>query len=156
MQNLHLFLASNRYSELQEVARQINRLVQEKNYRYRDIAVITKNQDEYSSLIKVVFELAKIPVFIDEKKDLSENVFVKFLLSVLEIFAKGWTQESVLASIKTGFFDLTKEEIFKIENYCLRYGIQRKTWYEKDWEFDANVENINELRKKVTEPLLKF
>ena len=156
MQNLHLFLASNRYSELQEVARQINRLVQEKNYRYRDIAVITKNQDEYSSLIKVIFELAKIPVFIDEKKDLSENVFVKFLLSVLEIFAKGWSQESVLASIKTGFFDLTKEEIFKIENYCLRYGIQRKTWYEKDWEFDSNVENINELRKKVTEPLLKF
>lgn len=151
-----MFLASNRYSELQEVARQINRLVQEKKYRYRDIAVITKNQNEYASLIKVIFDIEKIPVFIDEKKDLSENIFVKFILSVLEIFAKGWSQEAVFSSIKTGFFDLTKEDIFKIENYCMCYGIDRKMWYEKDWEFDTNIENINELRKKIVEPLLKF
>ena len=131
-------------------------MVQEKNYRFRDISVITKNQDEYASLMKVIFELEKIPVFIDEKKDLSENVFVKFLLSVLEIFAKGWTSEAVLASIKTGFYDVDKEDIFKLENYCLRYGIQRKTWYEKDWEFENLPENINALRRKIVDSLMKF
>ena len=160
VEHLHLFLAANPYSEIEKVAQQINTLVQEKKYRYRDIAIITKSQDEYASLIKAIFAVRKIPIFIDEKKDLSENIFVKFLLSVLEIFAKGWNTQNVFASIKTGFFDISKEESFKLENYCNRFGIRGKAWYEKDWEYvdkcKDETDKLNEIRRKIIEPLRDF
>lgn len=179
VENIHVLLAANPYTEVQEIAKTINQLVQKKNYRYRDIAIITKTQEQYESLVKVIFDLEKIPVFIDEKKDLSQGVFVKFLLSVLEIFAKSWSKEAVLASLKTGFYRIkgenceetveetdarviSKESLSKIENYCNQFGICGKAWYEKDWELknekisQEELDYLNQLRKQLVEPLVCF
>ena len=69
------------------------------------MAVNTKNIETYSSLCKAIFELYNIPVFIDEKKDLGSNILVRYVLSLLEIFAKNWSYESVFGYIKTGLLD---------------------------------------------------
>ncbi len=61
----------------------------------KEIAVITKNIDTYSNLCKAIFKKYDIPVFIDEKKDLTQNVLVKFVLSVIDIFIQNWSYESV-------------------------------------------------------------
>ena len=71
-----MFLANNQYSEIEEVARRILELVRSKKFRYRDISVITKNIDVYSNLCKAIFKEYDIPVFIDEKRDLSQNILV--------------------------------------------------------------------------------
>ena len=42
-ENLSLFLAKNQYSEIEEVAKNILKLVRDEGYRYRDISIITKN-----------------------------------------------------------------------------------------------------------------
>ena len=39
------------------------------------------------------------------------------MLSSLEILSKGWQTETVLSSIKTGFYPITEDEQYKIENY---------------------------------------
>ena len=114
-----MFLANNQYSELEYIAIKFVKLVKYEGYRYRDISIITKNLDTYSNLCKVIFNKYQIPVFIDEKKDLSQNIIVKYLLSILEIFAKNWSYESVFNYIKTGFLDIEPEEIYALENYCL-------------------------------------
>ena len=44
-ENIKLFLANNQYSEIENVAINIVKLVRNNNYRYRDIAVITKGLD---------------------------------------------------------------------------------------------------------------
>ena len=85
---MRLFLANNQYSEIEEVAKQITKLVRQENYRYRDIAVITKNIETYSNLCKAIFNEYNIPVYIDEKRSLSQNILVKYLLAILDIFAK--------------------------------------------------------------------
>ena len=72
---------------------------------FNDIAVITKDLEGYSNLCKVIFTKYNIPVFIDEKKDLSQNILVKYLLSVINIFAKNWSAASVLEYAKTGLID---------------------------------------------------
>ena len=95
-ENITLFLANNQYSEIENVAINILKLVKNEGYRYKDIAVITKSLDVYSNLAKVIFQKYQIPVFIDEKKDLSQNIIVKYILSILEIFARNWSYESVL------------------------------------------------------------
>lgn len=50
------------------------------DYRFKDISVITKNIDTYSSLCKAIFKKYDIPVFIDSKKDLNQNIFSKICL----------------------------------------------------------------------------
>ena len=158
-ENLSIFLASNPYSEIENVAIQITKLAK-KGYKYEEMAVITKNIDTYSSLCKAIFEQYNIPVFIDEKKDLRSNILVRYVLSLLEIFAKNWSYESVFGYIKTGLLDLDTQEIAVLENYCLKWGIKGSKWYAKEWNFYTETEEqqkqIIYARDKVVEPLLKF
>lgn len=163
LKNINLFLANNPYSEIENIAVNIVKHVKEQAYRYKDIAIITKNLDTYSNLCKVIFNKYQIPVFIDEKKDLSQNVVVKYLLSILEIFAKNWSYESVFNYIKTGFLDITPEELYGLENYCLKWGIKYSKWYKGEWNFhdedDLNHEQIaryKKLRNVIVNPLIKF
>ncbi len=158
-ENLSIFLASNPYSEIENVAIQITKLAK-KGYKYEEMAVITKNIDTYSSLCKAIFEQYNIPVFIDEKKDLGSNILVRYVLSLLEIFAKNWSYESVFGYIKTGLLDLDTQEIAVLENYCLKWGIKGSKWHAKEWNFYDETEEqqkqIIYVRDKVVEPLLKF
>ena len=163
LKNIHLFLANNQYSEIENIAIKIVKLVKNGGYRYRDISIITKNLDTYSNLCKVIFNKYQIPVFIDEKKDLSQNIIVKYLLSILEIFAKNWSYESVFNYIKTGFLDIEPEEIYALENYCLKWGIKYSKWYKGEWNFHdeddtnrAQIERFREIRKIIVNPLIKF
>ena len=158
-ENLSIFLASNPYSEIEHVAIQITKLAKQ-DYKYEEMAVITKNIDAYSSLCKAIFEQYNIPVFIDEKKDLGSNILVRYVLSLLEIFAKNWSYESIFGYIKTGLLDLDTQEIAVLENYCLKWGIKGSKWYAKEWNFYNETEEqqkqIIYARDKVVEPLLKF
>ena len=155
-----MFLANNQYSEIEHIASQIVKLVRNEKYRYKDISVITKNLNIYSSLIKVIFSNYNIPVFIDEKRELSENIIVKFLISVLEICNKNWSYEAVFNYLKTGFVNIDREEIFKLENYCIRWGIKGNKWYREDWNYlgkdeytQEELERLNELRRIIVKPI---
>ncbi len=67
VENIKLFLAKNQYSEVENVAKNITKLVKHNNLRYKEISVITKDMNSYSSLIRAIFNKYDIPVFIDEK-----------------------------------------------------------------------------------------
>lgn len=160
VENLHLFLANNPYSEIEHVAIEITKLVKENNYRYEDISIITKDLETYSSLCKAIFNQYKIPVFIDEEKNLSENVLIKWMLSLLDIFVKNWSYEAVMGYIKTGFTKLEQYEISILENYCLKWGLKGSKWYAKDWKFYDETEEEKQIilhaKEQVIIPLLKF
>ena len=160
VENIHLFLAKNRYSEIENVAKTICKMVRENQLRYRDMAVITKNIDMYSSLVRSIFAKYDIPVFIDEKRDLNQNVIVQYVLSILDIFTTNYANEAMFNYIKLGFLDIEDDEIFKLENYCTKWGIKRNKWKE-DFKYEMEDENkkqeierLNEIRKQIIEPLI--
>ena len=161
VQNLSLFLANNRYSEIEYVASCIVKLVRDSGFRYKDISIITKNLEVYSNLCKAIFNEYDIPVFIDEKKDLNNNILVQYILSILEIFAKNWSFESVFNYIKMGFLEIDELDLYELESFCLKWGIKQSRWYLKDWKFGEDSEEntkllkrMNELRHIVVDPLL--
>ena len=162
VENLSLFLAKNEYSEVENVAKKIEELIRKENMRYRDISIITKNIENYSSLVRAIFREYDIPVFIDEKRDLNQNIIVQYVLSILEVLSKNFSSEEVFSYIKLGFFDYEKEEIFKLENYCNKWGIKQNKW-KKDFTYELEIESkkkeverLNEIRKEIIEPLLKL
>ena len=93
-----------------------------------------------------------IPVFIDNKEDLARSQFIKYILALLEILAKNWSQEAVISYIKSGFLKIDEDDIYKLENYVIKWGIQGSKWYKEDWKYEE--ENFNELREKIVLPIL--
>ena len=161
--NLKLFLANNQYSEVENIARTIVKLVRDEGYRYRDIAIITKNIDTYSNLCKAIFNEYNIPVYIDEKRDLSQNILVKYLISILDVFSKNWTYDSVINYIKSGFTNISQEDIYLLENYALEWNVRGSLWYKQDWNFrdadekgEEQIAHLNELRRNIVNPLVKL
>lgn len=159
-ENIKLFLANNSYSEIEYVANNIIELVRNNGYKYKEIAIITKDITKYSGLIKAIFGKYEIPVFIDEKQDLSQNILVKYITAFLDIFAKNWSIDAMFNYIKSGFLDLDIEDIFILENYCKNFGIKGLRKYIEEWKIQANVnydlEKLNELREEIVNPLLTF
>ena len=156
--NLKLFLAKNPYSEVEYVAKEIIKLVRNENYRFRDIGIVTNNLDTYSSDAKAIFEKYDIPIFIDEKKDLSQNVLVKYVSSLFEALAKNYSYESMFNYIKSGLIKIDDKDLFLLENYCRKWNIRNNKWL-KDFEYEPIndlQENLNNLRKQIIQPLLKF
>ena len=101
-------------------------------------------------------------MFIDDKKDLDQNIIVKYVLSILEILNKNFANEAVFGYIKLGFCNIENDEIFKLENYCNKWGIKQSKW-KKDFVYGLEnkekvqeIERLNELRKQIIEPLVKL
>lgn len=160
---IQLFLANNQYSEIEEIAKKINSLVREQDYRYRDIAVVTKNIDTYSSLCKAIFNKYEIPVYIDEKRDLSQNILVKYIIAILEIFTKNWSYDSIFNYIKCGFLELENNDIYLLENYALKWDIKGSKWYKQEWNFydeeeigKEKLDKIKFLKNQVVNPIVKL
>ena len=163
VENIHLFLASNQYTEVENVAKEITKLVKNEKLRYKDISIITKNLETYSSLIKAIFNKYSIPVFIDEKKDLNQNSFIKYIIAVLDVYVKNWSYDSVINYIKTMYTKLEEYEIYLIENYTRKWGIKGNKWYQGEWKFEdetqqnkEELQQIRELREKIVNPLVEL
>lgn len=163
VENIGLSYADNQYVEIENVASKIIKLVRDKGYRFKDIALICNNIDTYSSLCKVIFKEYEIPVFIDEKKEITQNIIIKYILGILDIFVKNWSYETVFNYIKTGIVGI--DNIYELENYCLKWGIQGKKFYNEPWNFEKDKKEENEIDENLNfnreqqiliEPLLKL
>lgn len=152
VKNIKTILTLNPYEEIEYVAKNIIKLVRDEGYKYSDIAIIARNIDEVQSKVKAILGNNGIPVFIDNKEDLARSQFIKYILALLEILAKNWSQEAVISYIKSGFLKIDEDDIYKLENYVIKWGIQGSKWYKEDWEYEE--ENFNELREKIVLPIL--
>ena len=95
-----------------------------------------------------------------KKKDLTQNVLVKFVLSVIDIFIQNWSYESVFSYIKTGLVDIDMDTAYYLENYCLKWGIKGSKWYKGEWNFydesEEEIQKIKYARNIIVEPLMRF
>lgn len=155
---IHLFLANNPYSEIEYIAKKIHNLVKKCGYKYSDIGIIAEDIDQYAEDVKAIFNQYEIPIFIDEKKELNQNILIKFIVSMLDIFAKNWSYESIFQYLKIGLLDIQIEHIFALENYCIKWGVKGSKW-QKEFKYEPlndKQELLEEIRKQIILPLLNF
>ena len=150
--------------EAEYVAGQIRRLVRTEGLRYRDIAVLASDMEEYYRPVSSVMKAAEIPAFIDYKTEFSGNLLVRFILSALEIAAGGLNYDNMFTFLKCGLSGIEADEMAQLENYALEFNIRGRNRWEKDFtanrtlhdDFDAwNLGEINEIRRKA-QPVVKF
>ncbi|MBW8035112.1 MAG: hypothetical protein FVQ79_05635 [Planctomycetes bacterium] len=155
--------ASNARAEVTNTARQITDLVRNKNFRFRDIAVIVSDMTAYQHYIEATFPDYGIEYFIDRPKPMLQHPVVELIASALSTATTNFPSSDIFAYLKTDLANLTRPETDSLENYCLAFGVETSSWTQKqDWDFAAggrthfNEKKINELRKKTTAPLLKL
>ena len=162
---VYKYCAPNTREEVVFIAGKIRELVKQ-GLRYRDMAVITNDMEEYYPSFRDVFEEAGITCFIDYKSELSENPLSRFVLAALELAESGFSYDGVFGYLKSGMTDLTNDEISRLENYCLEFGIRGHRNFEnefvknrplyKDEEFFWDLEEINGIRSRMMEKLIPY
>lgn len=139
--NLSLYISPDPYTETQALAAAICRTVQDNGLHYRDIAVIAGDTEIYSDLIKTVFPIYRIPVFIDRKRSLLSHPIIIMLSSLLELMTNGLETATLLAYCKTGYSGLSREETDRLENIALAGRLKRQDWLD-DTRFLQRADSV--------------
>lgn len=153
-QELTIYAGADAKAECRYAVTKILRLLQQSEYRYRDIAVIVSDINGYGEQMEQELAAAGIPCFLDYKKNMSENSFAEYLKAVLRLAEAGLHTEGVLSYVKNSLSGWDKEEVFDFENYCLALGI-RGYQFEKEWKrtyrthTEVSLEKINASRKRL-------
>lgn len=166
-ENIQIIRAKNIEEEARFVAFNVKKLLAEKNVRARDIAIVSRDGNEYDVEIKEALKKYDVQVFSDKLQSVKIQPLCTYILSALEMCAYGINEECMMKCLKTGLTDLTTDEIARLENYSLMWG--RSASFSKEWTenprgfgeemLDSDLENLNELnrlREIAVNPILKF
>lgn len=144
-------------NEISFATGEIKRLVASGGYRYRDFAIVSADIETYGELAVNILAQNGIPSFLDYKRNVMSNGAVSFIRHALKVVEEDFSYESVFAFLKTGFTDISREEIDVLENYCLALGIKGYSKYTSLWirmtdflqKSNISVDYINSIREKI-------
>ncbi|MDE5802618.1 MAG: helicase-exonuclease AddAB subunit AddB [Lachnospiraceae bacterium] len=159
--SVHLFAASTVREEVRQTGIKLRRLVREKGFCYRDIAVVAGDLEVYAELVEAEFSLLGIPCFVDRTRGIVLNPLTEYIKSAFEVLAKNFSYESVFQYLRSGLAGFLPEETDWLENYCKETGIRgRRKWSMQFTKRTAQMKEetepllaINELRERFYEEL---
>ncbi len=160
-----LYTACNVADEVLLLASRIGRDVRESGCRYRDCAVIARSLNDYKVLLPDTFRRAGIPFYMDTRIDITVFPLITLLLTALQSAAGDRWDEAFFRCLKTGFFPVTMDDIYSMENYVLKWDIGKSGMtapftlhprgYTEEWiEHDKELLSFYEVtRRAVMTPL---
>jgi len=172
-EGLKIVEAANRRVEVEGMARDILRLCREEGYRWRDIGILLRDTQSYTNVVETILSDYEIPFFSDSKRQPLHHPLAELLRSALDVVIDRWSYEPLFRAFKTDLFDLSRDEVDRIENYVLEFGIRGTKWTNgQEWTFirrfslgeeselneveQGYLQSINEIRSKASAPLIAF
>ncbi len=158
----HLFVGQNPSEEIRMLCNRIRELVRKRGYRYKDIGILAGDIEGYRHLMEREFDKHGIPFFIDRTEPVLLNPFIEYIRSFIGIFCDNYSIRSVFRFLKSGLCDLTDDEVYALENYCLATNTKGyRKWHER---FDDHTQSagadelleINATREKLIERTDRF
>lgn len=142
--------AVNRRAEVEGLAREMIRQVRERGYRWRDMAVLVRNMEQYRDLLATTLSDFQIPFFFDQKRSLLHHPLFELIRSSLEVISGNWGHDAVFRCVKTELLlplpsgadaestystSQLRSGMNQLENLVLAIGIQGYRWKEaRRWE----------------------
>ena len=175
-ENIRIVKAQNAYYEAEACAAHIRKLLRERNFRKRDIAILCNDGDRRISILKRILQDYDIELFVDSRHPISKEPFVRYLISGFDVISKKYSTYYVTNFIKNPFSNVFNDDLAveKLDTYARRHKIQGNMWKKDFVYFESmmhrNQQNsesaynekleylfeLNSLRKKAIEPLLKL
>ncbi|MDR1001660.1 MAG: PD-(D/E)XK nuclease family protein [Oscillospiraceae bacterium] len=177
-EEISVYAARDRYQEVQFAAAECRRLLREEGYRCRDIAIIARNEGDYSELLSNAMDMQSIPCFIDRRSPVDCSPLIRFVETALTLSSA----DDIIVLLKTGMIDLsslsenggksgnsdTERLIAEVEEYVLLWGISAAQWrmeftsHPRGFEPELTEEDkqllsrINCVRRRFCEVYLSF
>ena len=155
---LTLLRCADPEEEIRCIASQIHALVRG-GMHYSDIAVAAGDLERFTGHARIWFRRYDIPCFFDCRRDISENMLVRFIKSLLDMLEKNFSYETTFAWLRSGLTVFADEDVDQLENYCLKYGIRNLKKWKREWTMADGEEekkllpHLNELREAFLNPL---
>lgn len=126
--SLTLVAAANLYNEAESAACYVLELVRDFGYRFSDIKVICNDQETRGPILKRVFKEYGIDLVSDTSKDILQSSIVQYITALMDVVVEKYRTDLVIKMLKSGFGDLTNDEITDLENYAIKYKIRGTMW----------------------------
>ncbi|WP_371365209.1 ATP-dependent helicase/deoxyribonuclease subunit B [Sporomusa rhizae] len=169
--------AANRRTEAEAMACELIRLSREEGLRWRDMAILVRDTENYAELLAAVLTDYNIPFFSDSSRPAVHHPLSELVRSAFDVVLEKWSYEPVFRCLKTDLFPVTRDEVDVLENYCLEFGIRGSRWTNPEaWPFRRQyslaedegagvepdvaakeyLEQINDIRCRSTAELVKL
>lgn len=151
--HIRLYAGPTPYREVQRAAQLI---VQEarRGVPLDDMMLLCGSLPLYGGLIESTCQSYGIPCYVADKLPLKSHRAVRCLLASLRCAAEGWQSDDVRELLKSGLSPLGEEEVWRIENYALRWGLRGRKWLSPLTRgAEAERAACEDLRSRLTEPV---
>ena len=157
-------------SEIGFVAREITRLIREKGYRYRDVAVVTGDVPQYANYVPEIFAQYAIPHFIDQTRNILFHPFIELIRAALEVVESDFSYQSIFRFLRSGLAEriylavseengerqvLTETDTDMLENYVLAKGVRGRRQWSRPWTFVMGRQKEGE-RERLQEEMMRL
>lgn len=134
--------ADSPYTELREVAKQINIAVHH-GARYRDFLVIARHLDPYAEVIDPIFAEYQLPVFVDHEHPMQHHPVVALFESLFDLPKHHYQYADIIRLLRTELLipkgmnaDDFRAAVDILDNHLLRTGITGTNWAkDQDWQY---------------------
>ncbi len=159
--HVRLLQAPDPYAEAEAAAAYVLELTSKKGLKHKDILLICNDLENRGSAIARTFREFGLELFIDRKESITGASAVVYLLAMLEAVSKNFRTEDLMLLLKTGFSELSFEEIEKLENYAIEYKINNNRWRKPfkrgtDKYGEEGIAELEACRQKAVSALLDF
>ncbi len=155
-QEIHMFEALSPREEVHQTALYIRQLIREQGLTYRDIAVVIGDLEGYASYVETEFGQLEIPCFLDRTRGIVLNPMIEYIKSVLQLYIKDFSYDTVFHFLRSGMADIPREEIDELENYVIRTGARGYRTYSRlftrrteEMQQDAGSEQAEETMERL-------
>lgn len=158
----------NKAQECEYAALTAKKLIREKHYRCRDIAVIERTSGSYAPDLAMAFRRCGIPVFRDMRRSIACEPPVAYLLAFLELACLRFSTDAVMRFLKSGMTDFSPDDIHALDNYVLMYAVDGSEW-QKVWKWNPKglgealddrsrqaLDRLNGMREQIVACVLAF
>lgn len=145
-------ICNNPKEEAERLIPKILSLVRDEGLRYRDIAIVTGDIEEYGEIVADTLSEKNVPCFLDSKKTIADNPFVEYIKASILAVEERFSYDAVMRYLRSGFSNIDTKRIDIFENYILRKGIKGFKRYQKSFVSEASSEEesiAEEVRKQL-------
>ena len=162
-ENIFRYSPENHFDEVEQTASIIHRLCRIKGYKQSDFLILARDTDVYSRIMPLVFDKLGINVFLDKRRSILENPYLRCISSMLEILAYGFSYDRVMEIGRSGFAGVSNEEELDVfENYLLSVNPSHAMWNdENEWTYNPDkraydIDSINRIKSVMLAPIFEL
>ncbi|WP_159795644.1 ATP-dependent nuclease subunit B [Streptococcus halichoeri] len=157
-----LWESINQKEEIEHIAKAIRAKLNQ-GYRYKDHLVLLGDVETYYQQIGPIFDKYEIPYYLGKAESMTNHPLVQFVESLYRLKKYHWRADDLCHLLKSGLFGgITQPESDQLEyylNYADLNGLGdfakpfTKTSYDQQGRATFDLAFLNEIRKKVVQPL---